>query len=163
MAPSEVAGKHDFVGKVAGGCSSYDVIAPWPDLTRSIFFAENCARFAHKVAQNLAALKTSGGGGCTNPPPIRARGKFRLRTFLKIEWMTHLLYKIEIMLSIQAISKEVHGCAARRVKIYGIPVKLRILPPDVRCYACTYTYITPLQMSGRKMSRSDPIRHLFRY
>ena len=42
------------------------------------------------------------------------------------------LYKIEITLSIQSISKEVHGCAARRVKIYGIPVKLRILPPDVR-------------------------------
>ena len=46
--------------------------------------------------------------------------------------MTHRLYKIEISLSIQAISKEVHGCAARRVKTYGIPVKLRILPPDVR-------------------------------
>ena len=62
--------------------------------------------------------------------------KFRLRTFLKIEWMTHRLYKIEMTLSIQAISKEVHtivhGCAARRVKTYGIPVKLRILPPDVR-------------------------------
>ena len=58
--------------------------------------------------------------------------KFRLRTFLEIEWMTHRLYKIEITLSIQAISEEVHGCAARRVKTYGIPVKLRILPPDVR-------------------------------
>ena len=46
--------------------------------------------------------------------------------------MTHRLYKIEITLSIQAISKKVHGCAARRVKTYGIPVKLRILPPDVR-------------------------------
>ena len=57
--------------------------------------------------------------------------KFRLKTFLKIEWMTHRLYKIEITFSIQAISKEVHGCAARRVKTYGIPVKLRILPPDV--------------------------------
>ena len=36
------------------------------------------------------------------------------------------------MFSIQSISKEVHGRAARRVKTYGIPVKLRILPPDVR-------------------------------
>ena len=45
--------------------------------------------------------------------------------------MTDRLYKIEITHSIQAISKEVHGCAARRVKTYGIPVKLRILPPDV--------------------------------
>ena len=46
--------------------------------------------------------------------------------------MTHRLYKTEITLSIQAISKEVHGCDARRVKTYGIPGKLRILPPDVR-------------------------------
>ena len=42
------------------------------------------------------------------------------------------LCKIEITLSLQSISKEVHGRAARRVKTYGIPVKLRILPPDVR-------------------------------
>ena len=40
--------------------------------------------------------------------------------------------QIEITLAIQAISKEVHGCVARRVKTYGIPVKLRIVPPDVR-------------------------------
>ena len=46
--------------------------------------------------------------------------------------MAHRLCKIEIALSIQSISKEVHGCAARRVKTYGIPVKLRILPPDIR-------------------------------
>ena len=58
--------------------------------------------------------------------------KFRLRTFLNIEWMTHRLCKIEITLSIQSIGKEIHGRAARRVKAYGIPVKLRILPPDVR-------------------------------
>ena len=38
MAPSRVAWKHDFVAKVAGGCSSYDVIVPWPDLTRSNIF-----------------------------------------------------------------------------------------------------------------------------
>ena len=42
------------------------------------------------------------------------------------------LCKIEITLSLQSISKEVHGRAARGVKTYGIPVKLRILPPDVR-------------------------------
>ena len=46
--------------------------------------------------------------------------------------MAHRLCKIEITLSIQSIIKEVHGRAARRVKTYGIPVKLRILPPDVR-------------------------------
>ena len=42
------------------------------------------------------------------------------------------LCKIEITLSLQSISKEVHGRAARRVKTYGIPMKLRILPRDVR-------------------------------
>ena len=46
--------------------------------------------------------------------------------------MAHRLCKIKITLSIQSISKEVHGRPARRVKTYGIPVKLRILPPDVR-------------------------------
>ena len=28
---------HDFGGKPVGGCSSYDTIAPWPELTRSSF------------------------------------------------------------------------------------------------------------------------------
>ena len=46
MAPSQVARKHHFVAKVAGGVPSYDVIAPLPDLTRLIFFAKNCGRFA---------------------------------------------------------------------------------------------------------------------
>ena len=56
MAPSQVARKHDFVAKVAGGCSSYDVIAPWPDLTGSIFFLPKIAQgLPHKVAQNTAA------------------------------------------------------------------------------------------------------------
>ena len=83
--PSLVARKHDFVAKVAGGCSSYDVIAPWPDLTRSNFLLPNIAQgLPHKVAQNPAALraavffairqKPQGGGGCTKPP-VRARVK----------------------------------------------------------------------------------------
>ena len=55
MAPSQVARKHDFVAKVAGGCSSYDVIAPWPDLTRSIFLPKIAQGLPHKVAQNPAA------------------------------------------------------------------------------------------------------------
>ena len=71
MAPSQVARKHGFVAKVAGGCSSYDVIAPWPDLTGSIFFAKNCARFAP-----LGSPKPGGGGGgCTNHQHQRARVK----------------------------------------------------------------------------------------
>ena len=46
--------------------------------------------------------------------------------------MTHRLYKIEITLSNQSFSIEVHDRAARRIKTYGIPVKLWILPHDVR-------------------------------
>ena len=38
MAPRQGTIKHGFVSKIAGGCSSDDVIAPWPDLTWSIFF-----------------------------------------------------------------------------------------------------------------------------
>ena len=62
--------------------------------------------------------------------------------------MAHRLCKIEITLSIQSVSKEVHGRAARRVKTYGIPVKLRILPPDVRSE----------NDCKMKMGPSDPIR-----
>ena len=38
MASGQGAVKHGFLSKIAGGCSSYDVIAPWPDLTWSIFY-----------------------------------------------------------------------------------------------------------------------------
>ena len=72
MAPSQVARKHDFVAKNAGGCSSYDVIAPWPDLIRSIFSLPKIAQgLPHQVAQNPAARtrKTSGRGGGLHQPP----------------------------------------------------------------------------------------------
>ena len=46
MASRQGAVKHGFVSKIAGGCSSYDVIAPCPDLTWSFFFTKSCARFA---------------------------------------------------------------------------------------------------------------------
>ena len=36
MASRQGAVKHGFVSKIAGGCSSYDVIAPWPYLTRRV-------------------------------------------------------------------------------------------------------------------------------
>ena len=38
MTSRQGAVKHGFVSKIAGVCSSYDVIAPWPDLTWSFFF-----------------------------------------------------------------------------------------------------------------------------
>ena len=69
--------------------------------------------------------------------------KFRLRTFVNIEWMTHRLCKIKIMLSIQSISKEEHGRAARRV-------------PKPMAYQ--WSWGSCRQMSGRKMGRSDLMR-----
>ena len=44
MASRQVAIKDEFVNKIAGGCSSYDVIAPWPDLVNC--FTKSCSRFA---------------------------------------------------------------------------------------------------------------------
>ena len=68
--------------------------------------------------------------------------------------MTHRLYEIEITLSIQAISKGVHGCAARRVKTYGIPVKLMILPPDVRSENEPFRPDTPCMAGGHRVTTS---------
>ena len=53
MASSQVAIKHGFVSKIVGGCSSYDVIAPWPDLVN--FFLPKVAQgLPHKVPRNYA-------------------------------------------------------------------------------------------------------------
>ena len=86
MAPSQVVGKHDFFAKVAGGCFSYDVIAPWLDLTRSIFFLPKIAQgLPHKVAEKAASTRRRffpirekpQRGRATTPPPVRARVKPR--------------------------------------------------------------------------------------
>ena len=81
MASRQGAVKHGFVSKIAGGCSSYDVIAPWPDLTWSIFLPKVAQGLPHKVPQNPAALRAAPqGGGCTNPPPpLSGRGLTRAR------------------------------------------------------------------------------------
>ena len=74
MVSRQGAVKHGFVSKIPGGCSSYDVIAPWPDLTWSNFLPKVAQGLPHEVPQNPAPpffrylRKTSGGGGgCTNP------------------------------------------------------------------------------------------------
>ena len=59
MAARQGAVKHGFVSKIAGGCSSYDVIAPWPDLTWSIFLPKVVQGLPHKVPQNPAALRAA--------------------------------------------------------------------------------------------------------
>ena len=87
MASRQGAVKHGFVSKIAGGCSSYDVIAPWPWPDLVNFFLPKVAQgLPHKVPQNPAALRAAIfslsaknlRGGCTNPPPVRARVKVRV-------------------------------------------------------------------------------------
>ena len=73
MASSQVARKYDFVAKVAGGCSSYDVIALWPDLTRSILLPKVTQGLPHKVAEIPAAPRKTSGGGVHHHHPVRAR------------------------------------------------------------------------------------------
>ena len=87
MASRQGAVKHGFVSKIAGGCSSYDVIAPGPDLTWSIFFLPKVAQgLSYKGPQNPAARSAAvffaiyekpqgGGGGGAPTPPVRARVK----------------------------------------------------------------------------------------
>ena len=77
MASRQGAVKHGFVSKIAGGCSSYDVIAPWPDLTWSIFLPKVAQGLPHKVPQKPGGAtrrrffrylrETSGGGGLPCP------------------------------------------------------------------------------------------------
>ena len=60
MSPGQVGEKHEFGSKIAGGCSSYDVVAPWPDVTWSIFLKPKFAQYLpHKVPWNPAALRTA--------------------------------------------------------------------------------------------------------
>ena len=80
MASRQGAVKHGFVSKIAGGCSSYDVIAPWPDLTWSFFLPKVAQGLPHKVPQNPAALRTAVFSlsakilrGVAPPAPVRAR------------------------------------------------------------------------------------------
>ena len=85
MAPSQVARKHDFVVKVAGGCSSSDVIAPWPDLTRSISFCQKLCKVCpmrypnsksrRRVAPPFFRYPRKTSGGVAPTPPVRARVK----------------------------------------------------------------------------------------
>ena len=80
MAQRQIAVKHDFVCKIAGGCSFYDVIASWPDLTWSTFLPKVAQGLPHHVSQNpaarnaavfpLSAKKAGGGGVAPTPTPL---------------------------------------------------------------------------------------------
>ena len=77
--------KYDFLEKSVGGCSTYDVIAPWPDLTRPICFCQKLrkrcfisyAKFQRDLSSSLAAIleNTHGGlhwrGSSFSVPPLR--------------------------------------------------------------------------------------------
>ena len=82
MASRQGAVKHGFVSKIAGGCSSYDVIAPWPDLTWSILFYQKLRKVCpirypktrRRYAPPFFSLSAKNlRGGCTNPP-LSGRG-----------------------------------------------------------------------------------------
>ena len=84
MASRQGAVKHGFVSKIAGGCFSYDVIAPWPDLTWSIFFYQKlrkvCPIRYPKTRRCVAPpffryLRKTSGGGLHQPPLVPARVK----------------------------------------------------------------------------------------
>ena len=73
--------QHDFPEKSAGGCSSCDIIALWPELTQSIVFTKRCAKDASLAMQNFSAIRPAvrrpfqknSWGDCT-PPPLHWRG-----------------------------------------------------------------------------------------
>ena len=82
MASRQGAVKHRFVSKIAGGCSSYDVIAPWPDLTWSFFYQKLCKvcpirypKTRRRVRRRFFSIceKPQGGGGCTDCPSLSDR------------------------------------------------------------------------------------------
>ena len=63
----------------AGGCTSYDVITPWPDMTRSIFLLKDAQRMTHiacKISASYARLFSVHLGKIlgevdTTPLPVR--------------------------------------------------------------------------------------------
>ena len=68
--------------------------------------------------------------------------KFRLRTFLKIKWMTHHCTKLKLRSQSKLLAKK-YMAALRAV---------------LKPMAYQWSWGSCRQMSGRKMSRSDPIR-----
>ena len=73
-------GKHYFLEKSVECCTSYDVIARWPDPVK--FFAKSCAKDAPQPIENFSAIrpvvrrpfkKNSRVVASHPPPPTRAR------------------------------------------------------------------------------------------
>ena len=81
MALRQIAVEHDFVSKFAGGFNSYDVITPWPNMTRLIFNQTSCKGSPIGFAKPERTSPNGPGPtyrekklrvrGCTNRLPVR--------------------------------------------------------------------------------------------
>ena len=67
--------KCDFLEKPVGGCTSYDVIARWPNRTRSMFYQKlykgcsiSYAKFQRDLLSGSAAISEKTHGGGITPP-----------------------------------------------------------------------------------------------
>ena len=90
IAASCVAENTIFMKKSVGGCTTYDVIALWPDLTRSISppkLRKWCPISSAKFQRNPPSGLAVAMGGCITPPPARAR--VNVRGMLKIRITIH--------------------------------------------------------------------------
>ena len=73
---------------LAGGCSLYDVITLWPDMTLTIFLTKSCAKDAPEGTENFSKLsqkvrrvaKKNHRGVHQPPPPPPARARVNSRT-----------------------------------------------------------------------------------
>ena len=71
--------KHNFVENLVGGCTSYDVIAPLPDLIWPFFCQKLCnggpikyAKFRRDLSSGLLAISEKKNAGAS-PAPAQAR------------------------------------------------------------------------------------------
>ena len=80
---AKMIGLSQFSEKSVGGCTSYDVIAPWHDMTwQNFFLPKDAQRLPHKLCQIwrrcappfFGHLRKTLGGGSHRPPPNRGEG-----------------------------------------------------------------------------------------
>ena len=90
--------KYNFVQKAVGGCTSYDVIAQWPDLTRWIFFCQNlrkgCPKRYAKCQRNppsrSAAILEKLIWAASAPLPLHRRGIILRKKTYNLQGLGHV-------------------------------------------------------------------------
>ena len=97
MGSRQGAIKHGFVSKIAGGCFSYDVITPWPDLVN--FFYQKLRKVCPiRYPENPVALraavfsllrKKTSGGSLAKKNPIGSN------------WIVILIFQIDSLIGLQ--------------------------------------------------------------